>query len=341
MILAGEIGADECLLATFADQGDLKPLAKQKFVYDSEKKYSCLEEVVRDFLGQTKLEEPIYGACFGIAGPVIEGCCKMPNRGWEITVENLQELLGCLAVDLLNDMPAMGKAIPTFSEKELIDLNPKASPKSGNRALMLATGKGLGELLLYYYCDEHLPSLSEGGHANFAPSNALEDEFLSYFRKNLKHVSGERVLSWAGLVKIYEFLRDTRRGKESTALKKRLSQEQLHHVITELALANAKKDDLCTQTLDLFVSIYGAMAGDIALRNFAVNGVYISGSIALDIKDKLLNEGKPFEGIFMKAFRDKEGQFAEQNANTPVKLILNQEAVLRGAAQHARELVGS
>ncbi len=298
-----------------------------------------MEELIREFLEQAKLKEPIYGACFGIAGPVIEGSCQMPSLGWEITVEKLQELLNCLAVDLLNDMPAMGKAIPTLSEKELLDLNPKASSKSGNRALMLTTGPGLGELLLYDYCGEYLSSPSEGGHANFAPSNELEDDFLSYFRKGLKHVSWERVLSWAGLVKIYEFLRDTGRATESAALKKRMNQPESHNVIIEMALA--KKDDLCVQALDLFTSIYGAQAGDLALRTLAINGVYIAGSIALAIKDKLLNEGKPFEGTFMKAFTNKEGQFADQNAQIPVKMILNQEAVLLGAAQHARTLIGN
>jgi len=338
MILAGEIGAEKSILAIFPDKGELKSLFKQEILV-KEKKYSCLEDVISKFLEQAKLEEPIYGACFGIAGPVIEGCCKMPNLGWEITVEKLQELLNCLAVDLLNDMPAMGKAISTLPEKDLLDLNPKASPKSGNRTLMLTTGPGLGELLLYDYCDEYLSSLSEGGHANFAPSNELEDKFLGYFRKDLKHVSGERVLSWAGLVKIYEFLRDTGRGTESAALKKRMNQPEPHRVIIEMALA--KKDDLCVQALDIFTSIYGAQAGDLALRYFAINGVYIAGSIALEIKDKLLNEGKPFEGTFMKAFINKEGQFADQNAQIPVKVILNQEAVLLGAAQHARELIGS
>ena len=131
----------------------------------------------------------------------------------------------------------------------------------------------------------------------------MEDKFLGYFRKDLKHVSGERVLSWAGLVKIYDFLRETKRNTESSALKKRMNQPEPHRVIIEMALA--KKDDLCVQALDIFTSIYGAQAGDLALRYFAINGVYIAGSIALEIKDKLLNEGKPFEGTFMKAFINK------------------------------------
>ncbi len=157
MILAGKIGAEKSILAVFPDKGELKSLFKQEILV-KEKIILVWKYVISKFLEQAKLEEPIYGACFGIAGPVNEGCCKMPNLGWEITVEKLQELLNCLAVDLLNDMQAIGKAIPTLSEKELLVLNPKASPKSGNRTLVLTTG--LGELL-YDYCDEYLSSLSE------------------------------------------------------------------------------------------------------------------------------------------------------------------------------------
>ncbi len=332
MILAGDIGKEECHLAIYPQERNATgPFAKEKI---DNKGYSCLEDVIKAFLKKYNPPEAINVACFGIAGPVIGEECEVPKLGWVVTVANLRKSLDCDVISLLNDMPAIGYAIPSLPSQDLVDLNPDASPKEGNQAVILGTGSGLGEMLLYWDRDTFRPSPSEGGHANFAPRNDEEIEFLRYFHKQLSNVSWERVISWAGLGKMYEFLRDTKRLKESAEVKKRLTQqpEPDYLVIPEMA----DKDELCKQALNLLLSVYGAEAGDLALRTLAVNGVYVGGAIALKILDKL----KDSNGPFMKAFADKEGQFADQNRAIPVKVICDPEVILVGATRRARIMAG-
>ncbi|OQW90712.1 MAG: hypothetical protein BWK78_06340, partial [Thiotrichaceae bacterium IS1] len=181
MILAGDIGATHSHLAIYPqERNTIRPFAKEKI---DNKGYSCLEDVIDAFLKKYNPPETINVAGFGIAGPVIQGECKMPQPGpgWVVTVANLRKSVDCDAVSLLNDMPAIGYAIPSLPSQDLVDLNPNASPKEGNQAVILGTGSGLGEMLLYWDRDTFRPSSSEGGHANFAPRNDEEIEFLRYF----------------------------------------------------------------------------------------------------------------------------------------------------------------
>jgi glucokinase len=338
MILAGFIDVENSHLAIFKqEKGNLPAVAEQNL---PSQEYSSLEKLVDDFFKKVNFKkEDINVACFGIAGPVVGGRGEMANiEKWPtITVQGLSDFLDCPAVDLLNDMVAMGYATPILPTDKLLDLNSSVSSQAGNATLIAAMGKGLGELLLYWDHDEFRPSPSEGGHTNFAPRNELEIELLRYLlgKGSRKVVSYEQLLSWPGLVNIYNFLKESKRGsKESSELRKRLmSTEDPATVITEIALAN--EDALCTQALDLFVSIYGAVAGDLALHYFAVGGVYLGGGIALEIKDKLS------DGTFMQAFTEKEGKFAKFNAdNMPVKVILEPDVVLLGAARRAKKMVG-
>jgi glucokinase len=229
-------------------------------------------------------------------------------------------------VVLLNDLEAIGYGISQLSAGDLVELN-RGIPQNGNRAV-IAAGTGLGQVMLYWNGNEHHPSPSEGGHANFAPSgdDELQIDLLCYLRKKFDNKVGfERALSGHGLVNIYEFLRESGKcGKESTELRKRLDKEDAAQVISETALTN--KNTLCTKALDVFVSIYGAATGDLALHYFAVGGVYIGGGIAPKILDKLR------DGTFMRAFKAKEGNSAELNVSMPVKVIKNPEVGLLGAA---------
>lgn len=339
MILAGSIGSAVSELAIYPQEVDGRlPVARNRF---SNKNYSSLEEVVREFQKQNQellSKEAIFWACFGVAGPVIEGEVMMPETGgkspgWTITEQGLRERLNINNVIVLNDMPALGESIPHIPPANLIDINPGATPKNGNRAVLLATGTGVGEMLLYPNFDDFKSSPGEGGHANFAPHNELDIEFLSYFHKECSHVSCERVLSWKGLKKLYEFFRDVKRVKESPSIAKALLKEPYETVIT----SSMEQDILCKQTVETFVSLLGAEAGDLALRTLAVNGVYMAGGV-VENPQILAELKKGTEGTFLKSFTDKEGQFAQQNKETPVKVI--PDAVLIGSALRARVLAG-
>ncbi len=196
----------------------------------------------------------------------------------------------------------------------------------GNRGLVSA-GTGLGEAVLMWNGKMHIPVASEGGHCDFAPRNDLEVDLLRYLQRALGgRVSYERVISGIGLKSVYAFLRDERGLPESPELKQRLTAEDPNAVIGELG--EAGKDELCAQTLEVFVSVYGAEAGNLALKVLATGGMFIGGGIA----PKILNKMK--DGAFLHAFTDK-GRLSELLVQTPVHIILEPRAALMGAAAYA------
>lgn len=343
MILAGDVGGTKTHLGIFKRREDddtkVVSLIDQKF--DSQS-YESFEDLLRDFLDSvnqsslTEDEKYIGVACLGIAGPIktkpdSTRSCKMTNiPKWPlITENNLSQLINGKQVILLNDLEAIGYGISQLSEQDLVELNP-GIPQAGNRAV-IAAGTGLGQVMLYWDGNEHHPSPSEGGHANFAPSgdDDLQIELLRYLREKSENKVGfEQVLSGQGLVNIYEFLKNSDKyteGEETAELKERLNKEDKAKVISETALANG--NPLCTKALDIFVSIYGATAGDLALQFFAIGGMYIGGGIAPKIKERLLRDN-----TFMQAFIDKKEKFAQLNADIPVKIITNPEVGLLGVA---------
>ena len=195
----------------------------------------------------------------------------------------------------------------------------------GNRAVISA-GTGLGEAGLFWDGGEYRPFATEGGHADFAPRNHLEMNLLDYLLKRHSRVSVERVVSGQGLFNIYQFLKDTGHGEEEAWLVDQMRQKDPPVVITENALKG--KNSLCTQALDLFVSLYGAEAGNMALKVMATGGVYLGGGIAPKIIAKLRDP------VFMNAFTAK-GRMKPLLQAIPVRVILNPKAALLGAARHA------
>jgi glucokinase len=204
-------------------------------------------------------------------------------------------------------------------------LNQGTPDAQGNRAVISA-GTGLGEGGLFWDDREYRPFASEGGHADFAPRNHLEMDLLDYLLKRHPRVSAERVISGQGLFNIYQFLKDTKRAEEEAWLVDQMRQEDPPAVITENALAG--KSSLCTQALDLFVSLYGAEAGNLALKVMATGGVYLGGGIAPKIVAKLRDPA------FMNAFTAK-GRMRPLLQSMPVRVILNPKVALLGAARHA------
>jgi len=337
MILAGDIGGTKTYLGLFKMvEGKVCPITEIK-EYSSQS-YPSFTALVQDFLiflEQSSLREDekiISVACFGIAGPIKTDnngrrYCEMTNiPQWSVIIEDgLNQLIHCEKVILINDLEAIGYGISPLSEADLVELN-AGTPQKGNRAV-IAAGTGLGELMLYWDGHEHIPSASEGGHTDFAARDQFEYALQNYLREKCypKLVNYEQVLSGRGLVNIYEFLRDRGEyGEESADLRERLGKQDKAQVISEAALKN--ENPLCIKALDVFISLYGAQARNLALQCLPFNGLYIGGGIAPKILAKLRDT------TFMESFANKNGDFSDLLASIPVKVIMNPQVGLLGAA---------
>ena len=323
LVLAGDIGGTKTNLALFSVRGD-KLRAESQHNFPS-KRYSGLIPVLQEFLAGG--DHAIDAACFGIAGPVVDGKVKTPNLPWMLDTADLRPTRSSsMRSTLLNDLEAGAYGIFTLENDEFYTLNEGTMRHAGNKAL-IAAGTGLGQAILHDDGHHFHPLASEGGHADFAPRNELEIELLRYLLARFGHVSYERVVSGPGLLNIYRFLKDARGLEEPAWLTERLAAaDDPSAVISQAALA--KEAEICVEALNLFVTVYGAEAGNLALRAKAVRGLYVGGGIAPKILDKLK------DGTFMKAFVDK-GRYTDLLAATPVQVILNPQAALRGAAYYA------
>ena len=323
MILAGDVGGTKTRLAYFQTEGKhLKPVVEQIFLSQEHKD---LSEIVSKFVSAHKL--PTEHACFGVAGPVRNGRCEIetPNLAWVVDARQLARELRLKKVELINDLEANAHGITMLEPKDFATLNNGALGASGNKAL-IAAGTGLGEVGLHWEEDHYQPFPSEGGHVDFAPRNHLEVELLLFLLKEYEHVSYERVLSGPGLYNIYRFLRDTRRGEEPAWLTEEMSGKDPSPIISKAALE--RKSPLCQQALDIFVSIYGAAAGNLALKLMATGGLFVVGGIAPKILEKLK------DSTFMKAFVAK-GRKKSLVEAIPVSVILNDKTALLGAGYYA------
>jgi glucokinase len=327
LILAGDIGGTKTNLALFSVQGE-KLRAEIVRTFQS-KRYSGLLPVLREFLSGDP--HRIDAACFGIAGPVVDGAVKTSNLPWMVDSGELSRALKVDPVRLLNDLEASAYGIFTLEDDEFFVLNEGTMRRSGNKAL-IAAGTGLGQAILHDDGRCFRPLATEAGHADFAPRDDLEIELLRYLIGRFGHVSYERVLSGPGLFNIYSFLKETGKFEEPKWLAERFAAEADDSaVISQAALAG--EAEICVKALDLFLSMYGAEAGNLALRANSVRGLYVGGGIAPKILDRLK------EGKFMRAFVDK-GRYRDFLAAIPVQVILNERAALRGAAYYAAFVPG-
>jgi glucokinase len=326
IVLAGDVGGTKTRLGLFeVSTGRLRLLLEKTF---SSKNYKGLENILEDFLRGKK---GIASACFGVAGPVTQEVVIATNLPWWIEIQSLQKTLSIKKVEVINDLVANAYGISVLKKEDFQILN-VGKIKKGNQAL-IAAGTGLGEAILFWDGKQHVPSPSEGGHAEFGPRNHLEMDLFHYLSGYFDHVSYERVLSGEGISHIYQFLKDSKKyGKESPWLFEKIKGEDPAVVISETA--RLEKNPLCIKVLDLFTSIYGAAAGNLALQVMAVGGVYIGGGIAPNILWKLK------EGTFMKAFKDK-GRLSHIVVPIPVKVIMNERTALLGAASRAMALAHS
>ncbi len=321
MILAGDTGGTSTRLALFTvEQGKLHTIANASYRSSD---YANLTEIVAKFVATQN--GAIDHAAFGIAGPVRGGEARTPNLPWVVSAAALARELGLAQVGLLNDLEANAWGIAALGTEDFLTLNAGDANAQGNAAV-IAAGTGLGEAGLYWDGKLHRPFACEGGHADWAPRDAREIELLRRLIGQHGHVSSERVISGPGLVAIYAFLRDSNRMRESPAIAEAMRERDPAAVIAESALE--QNCGICMQALDLFVSLYGAAAGNAALKFMAVGGLYVGGGIAPKLAPKLTDGG------FMRAFVDK-GRLRPLLEAIPVRVILNSNTALLGAARYA------
>lgn len=322
LVLAGDIGGTKTHLALFSVRGE-KLHAEGLRTFPS-KRYSGLVPLLQEFLAGDAPK--IDAASFGIAGPVVDGKVKTPNLPWMIDTADLRRALKLDCVALLNDLEAGAYGIFTLGNDEFCTLNEGTMRQAGNKAL-IAAGTGLGQAILYDDGHHFRPLASEGGHADFAPRNELEIELLRHLIERFDHVSYERVLSGPGLFNIYRFFKERRGLEEPQWLTERFAaSDDNSAVVSKTALAG--EAEICVKSLELFASLYGAEAGNLALTAKSLRGIYIGGGIAPKILAKLK------DGTFMRSFVDK-GRYADLLAAMPVQVVLNDQAALRGAAYYA------
>ena len=321
LILAGDIGGTHCRLAVFSSSGDRLERVWER-TYPSREQRD-LVALVRATAGESRAE--FSAASFGIAGPVRDGRVRATNLPWTVDAAGLASALGLPHVGLLNDLEANAWGIAALPASDLQTLH-AGFPDSGGNAALIAAGTGLGEAGLYWDGERHHPFASEGGHADFAPADDLQLELRGWLSARFGHVSWERVVSGPGLLNLYGFLRETRRGEEPPWLAERIAAGDPAAAIAEAAMED--RSDLAVQALDLFVRLYGAEAGNLALKVLSTGGVYLGGGIAPKIAAWL--QRPPF----LEGFLDK-GRMRPLLESMPVRVILNDRTGLLGAARHA------
>lgn len=319
IFLAGDIGGTKTLLRLFGTGGSV--IAERR--YDSAA-FASLNQVVAGFLSDCPALS-LASACFGVAGPVEDGRANITNLPWRIDAASIAAEFHIPQVRLINDFQAVAYGIEALDSRDLATLQAGSPQKGGVRAV-IGAGTGLGEGFMVWQGTYYAAFPSEGSHADFAPTDELQIELLRYLAERYGHVSYERLLSGPGLVNIFEFLRDSRGIQPTAELQSAMKTGDPAAAISLCAMGG--KDDLAEAALDLFARIYGAEAGNLALKVLARGGVYIAGGIAPQIMGKLE------EDVFLRAFVDK-GRFAGLLGDIPVHVVLNPMVGLLGAARVA------
>lgn len=324
MLLCGDIGGTKTKLALCERHAPRAPTRVATFADAGRRDFG---EILTTYLAGDDVE--IEAACFGVAGPVIGARVETTNLPWVLDANALAGQLGA-PVYLLNDLEVLAYGVSVLDESSWAVLNPGPDVQHGTRAV-IAAGTGLGEAGLVWSDGGWLALPSEGGHADFGPRNDREIALLRYLQGLYDHVSYERIVSGPGLANVFAYLRDVERQAVPAALAAAARGADAPAAISNAALVD--ETGIAVAALDLFVSIYGAEAGNLALKLKALGGVYIGGGIAPKILPKLQ------DGTFLSSFLDK-GRFAEFLAQVPVRVVLESNVALFGAACYADSRLG-
>ncbi|AKT40246.1 uncharacterized protein CMC5_043990 [Chondromyces crocatus] len=322
-LLVGDIGGTNTRLALYDSAGS-KVIAEASY---PSREHQSFEEIALAFLARSNAPHPGV-AVLGIAGPIKDRIATVTNLPWRLAEGELAKRLKIKRVSLVNDLVVSARGCLTLPSKSLVKLTEKAPRVKARNAAVIAAGTGLGQARLVWTGDRHLAMPTEGGHADFAPRSALQIELWQFMHSRYNdHVSYERVLSGDGLGALFDFF-VSRGGRMTRAVDRRLAQGDRNAAITELGLTRAFRP--ATRAVDLFAEIYGAEAGNMALREMALGGVFVSGNIAKHI----VTERKE---VFMNAFLQK-GRFADFLGQIPVAVVTDSLVGVRGALDVAREL---
>ena len=343
MLLAGDIGGTKTTLALFASaagpHGPPPGFDRAAAIIETfaSRDFASFDALLGDFLARHRPQ--LVAGCIGIAGPVRANRCTATNLPWIVDGAALARRLGLAELALVNDLEAIGYALDLLAPHEICELQPGEPGAAGNRAV-IAAGTGLGEAGLFWDGAAHRPFATEGGHADFAPQDELQIALLRYLQREHEHVSWERLVSGPGLVEIYRFLlaspgagagqerqeQERQERREPLGMAERLQSAEPAAVVWHYA-ANGESP-LCGRAVDLFLRLYGAEAGNLALKTMATGGLYVGGGIAPKLLDWMRR------GTFIEAFRAK-GRMRPLLEAMPVRVVLNPQAALLGAARYA------
>jgi glucokinase len=321
--LVGDIGGTHTRLSLVDPTG--RTVRRQDL---ESRRFPSLEEAIRTFLGKEGPSFKVRVAVFGVAGVVVGGRVKTTNLPWVVDAKTLSRRLSIKRVTLLNDLVALALGTLGVSSRKLHVLGHAGAPRRKNANIaVLGAGTGLGEAMLVWNDGRYIPSATEGGHADFAPRDEVEVELLQFLRARFGHVSWERILSGNGLGNVYDFFCQGRGVAESSENVRAIATAaDRNAAISELGLAGGSQ--AASQAVELFATIYGAEAGNLALKTLALGGVYVTGAIAsrlLPVLDR---------GGFRRAFADK-GRFVPLMEKIPVAVVLDPDIGLAGAARVA------
>lgn len=325
-LLVGDIGGTRTRLALYDHRG--RTLLRER-IYPS-REHGGFEAIARAFLDEAGPAAPPLAAVLGIAAPVRRGVAALTNLPWRIEERAIAKALGIGRVALYNDLVVAARGCLSVPTSQLVSLTEARPKPKGQNVAVIAAGTGLGEARLVWDGFRHVALGSEGGHGDFAAQGPLEIELWQFLSSRYPdHVSYERVLSGAGLGALYDFFLSRAGGREPRTVQKKLAEGDRNAVISELGLARAFRP--AARAVDLFASIYGAEAGNLALRELATGGVFVVGNISRTIVPERRDE-------FMTAFR-KKGRFSALMAEIPVAVVTDPLVGVRGALAIALEAV--
>ena len=325
-LLAGDIGGTKVDLVLFkASHGIRNPIIRSRFrSEDHEDFYSVLKLFFQSFPEEYR----ISAAAFGVAGPVISSRARITNLDWEISTSQIQTLYSISRVHLVNDLVAIAAAVPSLNDDDLVFIN-RGEPVPGGAMAVAAPGTGLGEAFLVWNGSEYIPFPSEGGHTDFAPVNDIQRDLFDFLHEKYGHVSYERVCSGMGMPDLFAFLHNRDYAECPGSIVERIeSTDDPTPLIIAQAMESPEPCPLCHEVVNLFVSVLGAEAGNLALKVLATGGLYLGGGLPPRILPYLTG------GRFMESFLDK-GRFSGFLGHVPVAVITFPDAPLLGAGQYA------
>jgi glucokinase len=321
VILAGDVGGTKCNLALFAEKnGKLEFVLRERF---ASKEFAQFDLIIREFArraGPHLNGDKIQAAGFGVAGPVINNRIHATNLPWIVDADTLANEVGVKSVVLVNDLGATGHSLQHLPPEDFCVLN-AGSPLPGASRALLAAGTGLGEGILFWDGNRYKVVPSEGGHSDFSPRTDQQIELLKFMRHRYPQVSWELILSGRGFRTLHEFI--------APSVKHPIFEDPDADPAPFITKSGLDRScPVCVETLDLWTTIYGAEAGNLALKVLALGGVYVAGGIAVKILPKMK------DGTFFNAFKDK-WHFEKMLLDVPVSIVLNESAPLIGAAYEA------